>query len=669
MLLSLLFFIGNTYGQVTKSSVLKKLPTLSNDSNKVLFILNAIGELHQENPSFALGLAKQSLQISTKINYKNGQKRSLNNIGILYNYLGYGDSSVFAFKKKYALFNDANDCIDVANAYYLISNYDSASKYIDKILLAKNLHITNNTLARCYMLKGLILGDQGKQAQSIKSIQHAIDFFELDSNYTKISNCYYNIGVAFEEMDDSLDFIKAEYYMRKSISLLEKVDSSSPFLIPKKNGLATFLLKVKKPKEALKLSREIINTKVIIAEIEKSRCYLNMSDALFNLGRMDSVLYYLNLSETLSLNYGDNIHLSDIHAMKAHYYQAVGKHKIAKQEITKALQYDPEKSSTYFYNIVIDVAESLHDYPLANQYLKKIIILKDSSLSKEVNKQMIEMTEKYESEKKEAKISLLQKDMKNKELINKLQTAEIKTKENENKNQLLIIILLGLIITGSIALTIFIKKRKEYRISQLEKEKELEATIYQLKGQDEERSRISRELHDGIANEVLAIKMKYDSNPAIAQELKTIHNNIRDLSHQLAETQVIDRNLDDVIRELIKSVLLANNLTVYYLWFPVNDFIKLDADKTKNTYRILQEIFSNIVKHADASNVDINATKYDDMINITVTDNGKGFDLEKSKNGLGLENIKERVKALKGTIIIDSNLTRGTTILIDLPIP
>jgi hypothetical protein len=96
----------------------------------------------------------------------------------------------------------------------------------------------------------------------------------------------------------------------------------------------------------------------------------------------------------------------------------------------------------------------------------------------------------------------------------------------------------------------------------------------------------------------------------------------------------------------------------------------LEYNTEINIYRIVQELLTNIIRHAQANEVTIQMIKSSDNINLTVEDNGRGFDAEeaKKKKGMGLSNIELRVKKLAGSWNIDSGRGKGTTTIIDIPI-
>ena len=111
----------------------------------------------------------------------------------------------------------------------------------------------------------------------------------------------------------------------------------------------------------------------------------------------------------------------------------------------------------------------------------------------------------------------------------------------------------------------------------------------------------------------------------------------------------------------------ADNIKIEVTEFGLDKRIENNMEIT--IFRIIQELITNVIKHANATNVFINISLFDNSLNVIVEDNGKGFEKKilTSKNSMGLSSIKKRVKHLNGTLQIDSFINRGTTIIIDIP--
>ncbi len=235
-------------------------------------------------------------------------------------------------------------------------------------------------------------------------------------------------------------------------------------------------------------------------------------------------------------------------------------------------------------------------------------------------------------------------------------------------------------------------------ISQRNKNKELQFTQQQQKSNEEiynlmltqsesieeartqEKKRISEELHDGVLGRLFGTRLSLDSlnmnssteavktRGEYIEQLKTIEEDIRKVSHQLNTDFISGSGFTDIIQTLVET-----QTQVYKLKYRLNsdDVIQWDDVSNKNKihiYRILQETLHNIHKHAEASLVNISFKLKNNVICLSIIDDGVGFDTNKMKSGIGLKNINSRIKEINGVLNIRSEKNVGTTLEIEVPI-
>ncbi len=275
---------------------------------------------------------------------------------------------------------------------------------------------------------------------------------------------------------------------------------------------------------------------------------------------------------------------------------------------------------------------------------------------------------------------------KNKNAIAKLESEkevlELKT-ANEKKstlNKILIGSSIGLLLIGFFGFRNFRNKRKlqNLKISELEKDKQLFAIDSMLKGQEEERSRIAKDLHDGLGGLLSGTKLSFTNmkeNLLLTPEnailfeksigmLDTTIADLRKVAHNLMPEALVKFGLNDALNDFCSSIQLASNIKV--------DYQKIGLDrKIGNTaetfiYRIIQELVNNAVKHAEAKEILVQVAYTNNKIIVTVEDNGKGYDKNLASTGDGLDNIAYRVKYLSGTIDTVTSLNNGTSVNIEL---
>ncbi|MNS85607.1 Sensor protein VraS [compost metagenome] len=270
---------------------------------------------------------------------------------------------------------------------------------------------------------------------------------------------------------------------------------------------------------------------------------------------------------------------------------------------------------------------------------------------------------------------------------NKFARIAYETDLVEEKNQILlkrntyIIGLASLITLFFFVFSIIYRlKSRNKELFFIKEQQEANEKIYQLmlkqqsetgQARNEERNRIAMELHDGIVNSVFTTRfnlIQLDSNQIdkkeqLIKELEKTENEIRRVSHDLTQNLLFeDKSFSEIVTNLVESQQNQYNtkfdvsVDKYIDWTSV-----LSANKI-HIYRIIQEAIQNSNKYSKAERCYIMLLKTGDKITIRVWDNGIGFNTEKSKQGIGLKNIKERTKSLNGELKITSEIGKGSTI-------
>ena len=285
---------------------------------------------------------------------------------------------------------------------------------------------------------------------------------------------------------------------------------------------------------------------------------------------------------------------------------------------------------------------------------------------------------------------------KERSIRNKFARIEFETDEIERENERIsrermwLMGLSGVLIVTLILLYIIVSQRaknKELKLIQQQQEANEEIYNLMLSQQDKidearsiEKKRISEELHDGILGRLFGTRLSLDSLNMVSTpeaiktrenyivELKNIEQEIRKVSHELNTDFVSGSGFEDIIATLVETQTKA-----YGLKYTVssNDDIAWEdlPNKTKiHIYRIIQESLQNIYKHAQATHVDISFKLKNNVICLLITDNGSGFDVNKTRKGIGIKNINSRVNEIGGEVQLTSEKDVGTSILITIPI-
>lgn len=196
-----------------------------------------------------------------------------------------------------------------------------------------------------------------------------------------------------------------------------------------------------------------------------------------------------------------------------------------------------------------------------------------------------------------------------------------------------------------------------------------------------EQKRISEELHDGVLGKMLGARMvltglnKVASEEAISERakaiaaLKDVEGEVRAISHELSHAAYHNiNNFISSIKELLKTTCSTNDLDFSFDYDETYDWDAMKGEIKINLYRMVQEILQNAVKHSKCKNILVSFVRRNQILIVTITDDGQGFASKPGKKGIGMRNIKSRVEKLGGTWDIDSRPNKGTTIILNIPL-
>ena len=319
---------------------------------------------------------------------------------------------------------------------------------------------------------------------------------------------------------------------------------------------------------------------------------------------------------------------------------------------------------------------ALHDMKSAEKYLGISSALEDSLLNEEVQRQVLEVESRYKNKKQADLIWNLEEEKK---------ISEYKMREKILIIQTLIGISLTILILGSLIYRNYRNKQKlqQHRIRELETEKQLRVTEAVLKGEEQERSRLAKDLHDGLGGLLSGIKYSFlniKENLVMTPEnassfernldmLDTSIQEMRRVAYNLMPESLFKFGLDATLREYCSAIANTGVLNIRYQSFGLESE-KIDQSVSVSVYRIIQELINNIIKHAGAEFAMVQLSKSGDQLLIDVEDNGKGFEKQQTQHngGMGWSNIRKRLEYLKGELHIEAEPGHGTSIHIEMPL-
>ena len=216
------------------------------------------------------------------------------------------------------------------------------------------------------------------------------------------------------------------------------------------------------------------------------------------------------------------------------------------------------------------------------------------------------------------------------------------------------------------------------------KETEAEILSAMIEGQDNERKKIAREIHDGIGPLLSAIRFNLEALQAryndqfdskslddlthIIYALDETTRDIRAMSHNLMPPTLIDFGLVPAVSNLCNKIRSSGKLDIDFI---TNLKRRLDPENELTIYRIVQELTNNSLKHSNASRLNVQLMDHDAQILLSVDDNGQGIDIKNINiysEGIGLSNVRARVNAYHGTLLIESTPGKGFIAQVEIPL-
>lgn len=534
-------------------------------------------------------------------------------------------------------------------------NYDAALDYLNKNIE----YFKKKSIEKPYALFQIaaIHGERGDFESSLKIFYEILRIFEREKDSFAIASTYNNIAADYYEIKK---FDKALVNLENALDLFEKLNEKKDIANTIRNIGELHLVK----KDTLKGIEYIEKSLAIAKEINEE---YEIGYSLYALGNTyvrshpQIGLQYLLEAKSIIQKGNYKSLLIDIDIALGQYYmgnensKAIHYFEAASKLAEELEELSPKKK---IFESLSAVHKLNGNFELALEYQDKYIIVNDSILNKENIKTINLLEKQFETEKKEKEIvTLSEQKLKNETLI-KAQQQQVKW---------LSATAMGVVALSVLVFLLFKQRTKNKR------QNELIDAISET--QNVERKRIAQDLHDSIGGSLALIKNKLevasDKENITKQDLlgtiETVSktsDKVRRISHNLMPSELIKFGLvsgiqsilDQIDKEQVNAQLYAHNMEQ-----------RIDPTKEIQLYRITQEVIQNVLKHAQAKNLTIYLNKYAKHLSLMLEDDGKGYDHANNK-GMGINNIKNRVEQLKGTLDIDSAQGRGTTFNIQIPV-
>lgn len=608
---------------------------------------------------------------------------------LAFEYLCIGDSAntVSYAEGAYALYEKFRNTFGMANTARMIGEtyLENGQWDLSEIKMSEALALLkNDTSRRGQMLNAHVLSEysrlnekMGMEKKSLQVLFEAAFIYEKFHDYNALKVTYKNIGVHFEHSGDQG---RTGNYYRKSLEAA--LQSKNDQMIFESYLLnAQFMLNI----------GDFIKMNLFLEEAAKDHAlpaknpswgvyfYLN-ANYYIHKKEYAQALECLEKAEFL-IDKENKIDVLNILLVRVDIYKGEGNYPKALENVEEAYKlashdtvYVDISSRAAILMILVEMEEKNGNYAKAYSYLQEKLALDRRVNMQEMPLKLRELDVKYQTAKKDKDLLVLQNN-------NKQQ--EIRIQKNRILNVGLVSGICILVLITALLFILFYNRRKltekkeiiyEQQIEGLKKEQELINYAAILEGQEQERSRLARDLHDGLNGVLSGIVMQLSalSNSSDGKEeashLKRIIGRmneavteVRNIAHNLMPTHLAKLGLDNGLRDLCNT-LRSEQTDVIYRSYDLSAAIP--QRKQITIYRMIQELVMNAVKHAGAKTILVECLQDGETLNITVEDDGRGFDAElpEDRDGIGMENIKKRVGFLKGSINIRSLIGTGTTI-------
>ncbi|MCW3122687.1 MAG: signal transduction histidine kinase [Flavipsychrobacter sp.] len=588
----------------------------------------------QTNTDSGILLCKKAFEMSQAANYARGMIISLKLEGLIYLSKNEYDHSITLFKQSFSHCRTPGEkalmYVNIGNAYEQKGDYVVASQ-------------------------NYYAGMAELQKIPVRYKQSAYTEVCL---YTQLANINYYIN----QDSSTINYLnKAESLAREwqfPFQLVAILINKSSYYMDHKQTDASYLL------EALEICRKnnLRHREVSVTEALGS-LYGDMKQY------EKAITYFkagLELTKSGYVGSQDNMFIFSSYGIGECLYN-LKKYKDAEQTIITGLRKAQEQhilaNMPDAYSLLSGIYRDTKQYKKAITYLDTFYIIRDSLAGKEKTAAINQMQVKYESAEKDKQLSL-----------NQLMIAQQNNRIARKNTWILGIsggVSLLLLAIGGMYMQTVHKRRS------LEKENKIGILQAAVTGGDNERTRIARELHDGIGGMLSAAMMRFSSmhhenkdianTTAYKDAMNILHemgDEIRKTAHNLMPEVLLKQSLPEAIRIFCNNVQEDGNLQIDFQSY--GTFEHLTQNYKLNMYRITQELIKNVTIHAHASKVLVQLLQDDRKVMVSVEDNGKGFNMKDIKGGMGLHNIRTRVSSMDGHFTLESQPGKGTTVIVEL---
>ncbi len=613
---------------------LQNLLKAKNDTVKVNRLLKYADKLTDTDQKKAPALLRHIVQLSRQLHYPDGAGTALY-------LLGYVNISEGKYPEAMRYYRQAT-------AYYRQSN---------------NLR----KIAKCQTSIGNVYGYLGKTDSCIMEYISAIKVMEDNKFRPELSRAYLNLGIMYDNIEEhakSINYVKQAMVISREIKDTFLLNRELAEMSAAYRQLGDFKQSYAYASEALRLSQAKNDPSML------STAYDTYSNACVDLKRYDEGIAAGKKAVKYALAIGQNqLYISAAMGL-AGAYQEKGNYRAAIAILEPALKQCQEVDNVMFlreiYRFLAEGNYALGKYQQAYLHYQNYKRYQDTLANEENRKAIGEFEIKYQTAQKEKALSEKQLQITQKNL---------QLQRNRQYTFISIAATLLAILIASLLFINYRNKRKIYarRIKEMRQQKEIQVLQALMQGEEKERSRISRDLHDGVAGMLAAVRMHVNSlalqnnilaeQPGYRQAVSLLDEaayEVRKTAHNLMPETLVKHGLDVALRRYCQNISNEKALVVQYdSW---GDIKRYKDSFELSVYRIVQELLNNIMKHSHADRAIVQVSQRDTILLTTIEDNGVGFNRNEIKSdGMGLHSLQSRVQAINGKLEVEAEVGSGVS--------
>lgn len=561
---------------------------------------------------------------------------------------------------------------DMAYSYLYLGELDSLALYarraVDESLVRKD------TVSLCtgYSYLGIMNSKSNNFTKAIDYYFKVADIYRDQQNWKRQVTTLCNIATLYHNFEK---YDKAIEIGKKSLDIVDKHNLTD---LERASVLLTIAAPLRLNKQYAEAIRHYKQALPVLIEQDFIRaCLSGLAESYYDLNEPDSSNYYFNRLEVL---YADNnaAQSASYYNMKgrraffdANYKESAHYWEKAMAQVNKPVGFNLRETVTFYDNLSLAYEKGTKNYERALYYKNRALMLQDSIFQDKYNNSLADFYVQYETAEKELEISRLNEER---------QEMRFKISLILSISIIFVLALLFALLYNrmkrlqkekeAILLTIKINE-KELENQAILKESELKQMRHYLDGLEAEKNRLSKDLHDVVANKLYILDQnlkEIDHIPeSVFNRIEDLYTRTRNISHELISPSFQYATLPEILFNFVEEAKENTNIQFHLDITGEDYFNNLPMHVSHEIYRMIQEATGNVIKHSSARNAWISLSYNGNGIDLEVKDDGIGLNSQKRIKGIGLQIIGNRCDSLQGTLRIDSEKGKGYAIRIAIP--